>query len=112
MPLNNLAVATAKSKKGEQKTKNISQFQMLKVYLNALKQAKEMITTEMKLVFPDFSKIFHLYADASDIQLGTTLIQDRKPLGSYMKNLNNSQVNYTMGEKELLEIVEGLKAFS
>ena len=42
---------------------------MLKVHLDAFKQTKEMIMTEAKLVFPDFAKPFHLYTDASDIQM-------------------------------------------
>ena len=70
-----------------------------------------MITTEAKLAFPDFSKLFHLYTDASDIQLGATLVQDGKPLGFYTRKLNGAQRSYTTGEKELLGIVEGLKAF-
>ena len=71
-----------------------------------------MIKTEVKLAFPDFSKPLHLYTDTSNIQLGATLVQDGKPLGFYTRMLNDSQVNYTVGEKELLGIVEGLKVFA
>ena len=85
---------------------------MLKVHLNVFKQAKEMITTEVKLAFPDFSKIFHLYTDASNIQLGATLVSDGKPLRFYTRKLHKSQLGYYMGNKELLVIVERLKAFS
>ena len=68
--------------------------------------------TEEKLVFSCFSKPFRLYTDASDIQLGSTLVQDGKPLGFYTRKLNKAQRSYTVGEKELLGIVKGLKAFS
>ena len=85
---------------------------MLKVYLDAFKEAKEMITSKVKLAFPYFSKPFHLYTDISDIKLGATLVQNGKSLRFYTRKLNDSQVNYTVGEKELLGIVEGLKAFS
>ena len=71
-----------------------------------------MIKTEVKLAFLDFTKPFHLYMDASNIQLGTTLVQDGTPLGFSTRKLSNTQVNYTVGEKELLGIVEGLKAFA
>ena len=77
-PLNDLAAAIAKQKKGETKKKRVA-FKMLKVHLDAFKQAKEMIMNEAKLAFPDFTKPFHLYTDASDIQLGATLVQDGKP---------------------------------
>ena len=38
-------------------------------------------------------------------------MQDGKPLGYYTRKLNKSQRNYTVGEKELLSVFEGLKAF-
>ena len=85
---------------------------MLKIHLDAFKQVKEMIMTKEKLAFPDFSKPFHLYTDASDIQFGANLVQDRKPLGFYIRKLNKAQRSYTVGEKKLQGIVEGLKAFS
>ena len=71
-----------------------------------------MIKTKVKLNFPDFEKPFHLYTDASDIQLGATLVQEGRPLGFYTRKLNNAQRSYTVGEKELLGIVEGMKAFN
>ena len=85
---------------------------MLTVHLDAFKEAKEMLVTEAKLVFSDFSKSFHLYTDTSNIQLGATLVQDGEPLGFYKRNLNKAQHSYTVGKKELLGIVEGLKAFT
>ena len=96
--MNDLAVATAKQKKGEKKKPRIA-FKMLKVHLDAFKEAKEMIMTEAKLAFPDFTKPFHLYTDASNIQLGATLVQDGKPLGFYTRKLNKAQRSYTVGEK-------------
>ena len=87
-------------------------FKMEKVHLRAFDKAKEMLQTEVKLAFPDFNKPFHLYTDASDIQLGATLVQDGKPLRFHTRKLNGPQTSYTVGEKELLGIVEGLKAFS
>ena len=85
---------------------------MLKEYLVAFKKATEMIQSEVKLAFPDFSKPYHLYTDASNTQLGATLVQDGKTLCFYRRKLNDSQINYTVEEKELLGIVEGLKAFA
>ena len=64
-PLNDLAAATAKPKKGKTRKKIL--FKMLKLHLNAFKQAQEMIMAEEKLALPDFSKPFHLYTNASNI---------------------------------------------
>ena len=38
-------------------------------------------------------------------------MKDKKPLGSYTEKLNSAQLNYTVGEKELMGIIEGSKAF-
>ena len=38
-------------------------------------------------------------------------MQSGKPLDYYTRKLHKSQRNYTVGEKELLSIFEGLKAF-
>ena len=70
-----------------------------------------MVAEEALLSYPNFSKPFDLYTDASDKQLGATLVQGGKPLGFYTQKLNDTQLNYTVGEKELLGIVKGFKAF-
>ena len=62
--------------------------------------AKEMLTEHVPLAFPEFEKPFDLYTDASDQQLGATLVQDGKPLGFYTQKVNSAQLNYTVGEKE------------
>jgi hypothetical protein len=36
------------------------------------------MSRETLLSFPDFSKTFHIYADASDYQLGSVIMQDEK----------------------------------
>ena len=70
-----------------------------------------MLTDEATLGYPDWNKPFDLYTDASDLQLGATLVKNGRPLGYYTRKLNTAQQNYTVGEKELLGIVEGFKAF-
>jgi hypothetical protein len=108
-PLNKLSAVTSKSK-NKTKQKAVP-FVWEQKHQDAFIAAKQMIKSEVKLAFPDFTKPFHLYTDASDIQLGATLVQNGKPLGFYTRKLNSSQLNYTVGEKELLGIVEGLKTF-
>ena len=78
---------------------------------NAFEEAKRMLANNALLAYPDFSKPFDVYSDASDFQLGATVVQNGKPLGFYTRKLSVSQRNLTVGEKELLGIVEGLKAF-
>ena len=73
--------------------------------------AKEMLTEHATLAFPDFEKPLDLYTDASDRQLGATLVQNGKPLRFYTWKLNSSQLKYTVGEKELFRVIEGFKTF-
>jgi hypothetical protein len=77
----------------------------------AFDHVKHLITCETLLSFPDFTKEFHLYTDASEHQLGSVIMQDDKPLAFYSHKLTKTQRNYTIGEQELLSIVETLKEF-
>ena len=77
----------------------------------AFENAKKMLEQDALLAYPDWSKTFQLFSDAIDYQLGATLVQEGRPLGFYTRKLSDSQMNYTVGEKELLGIVEGFKAF-
>ena len=78
---------------------------------SAFEQAKQMVMREAQLTYPDFSKEFHIYTDASDYQLGGVIMQENKPLAYYTRKLNRAQAKYPTGEQELLSIVETLKAF-
>ena len=55
------------------------------------------------------SEVFHIHADASDLQLGGVILQNGRPLAFYTRQLNAAQKNYSTGEQELLSIVEILK---
>ena len=77
----------------------------------AFEEAKKMIQKETMLAYPKFGEVFHIYADASDTQLGGVIMQDDKPLAFYTRKMNSAQCKYTTGEQELLSIVETLKSF-
>ena len=81
------------------------------VHQQAFDQIKEVVSKETLLAFPRFDKPFHVYTDASKKQLGACIMQEGKPLAFYSRKLNSAQRNYTVGEQELLSIVETLKEF-
>ena len=50
------------------------------------------IFRETLLVYPNFSKPFVIHTDASKVQLGVVISQDRKPIAFYRRKLNPVQV--------------------
>ena len=73
------------------------------------KHSKPPTAKEAVLQYPDYNKPFHIYADASDCELGLVIMQERKPVAFFSLKLDSEQGNYTTGETELLSIVETLK---
>jgi hypothetical protein len=61
--------------------------------------------------YPDHTKWFDVYADASDFQLCTCIIQEGRPGAYFLQMLTKSQQNHTTMEKEMLSIVATLKEF-
>jgi hypothetical protein len=70
------------------------------------KEIRNTIAYQVLLRYPDFSKPFDIFTDASDYQLGAVIAQESWPTPFYSRKLNPAQRNYTTIEKELLSIVE------
>ncbi len=66
---------------------------------------------ETVLAYPDFSKPFEIYMDASSAQLGAVITQDNGPIAFFSSKLTKMQQKYSVTEIELLAIVETLKEF-
>jgi hypothetical protein len=68
------------------------------------------------LVFPDWTKEFHVHVDASSIALGAVLAQPGTreiyhPLSFSNRNLSTTEINYTTIEREGLAMVYALQKF-
>ncbi len=63
------------------------------------------------LAYPDYSKVFEIYTDASSKQLEAVITQDNRPIVFFSQKLSNTQRKYSITKIELLAIVETLKEF-
>ncbi len=75
----------------------------------AFNNVKAAIAKETVLAYPDFSKPFEIYTDASSMQLGAVITQDDWPIAFFSRKLAKMQQKYSVTEIELLAIVETLK---
>jgi len=81
------------------------------IHQAAFDSVKATIAKEVVLAYPDFSKPFEIYTDASTLQLGAVITQDNRPIAFFSRKLSKTQTRYTVTEIELLAIVETLKEF-
>ncbi len=63
------------------------------------------------MAYPDFSKPFEIYTDASSTQLGAVITQDNRPIAFFSWKISKTQQKYSVTEIELLAIVDTLKEF-
>ncbi|KAG0435615.1 Retrovirus-related Pol polyprotein from transposon 17.6, partial [Dictyocoela muelleri] len=74
-----------------------------------------MLITEIQkrplLSYPDLNKPFELFTDASDIAIGAVLKQKNLTIGFFSRKLSNSELNYTICEKEAYAIIKSLEFF-
>jgi RNase H-like domain found in reverse transcriptase/Reverse transcriptase (RNA-dependent DNA polymerase) len=81
------------------------------VHQKSFDTIKRIMSQEVLLTYPDFSKNFDIHTDASKLQMGAVISQEGKPIAFYSRKLNDAQTQYTTTERELLAIVETLKEF-
>ena len=63
------------------------------------------------LRYPDPSTPPHIFCDASDYQHHNVIMQEGSAVAYYSRKLNTAQRNYTIGEKDLLSIVETFREY-
>ena len=82
---------------------------------NAFETLKGEIASRPVSAYPDFSKPFRLYTDASNMGLGAILAQKQdgkeKIICCASRTLNNAESNYSTTKKECLAIVWGVQIF-
>ena len=82
-----------------------------KVHQEAFDLVKTTIAKDVVLAYPDFSKVFEIYTDASSKQLGLVITQGNRPIAFFSRKLSIMQQKYSVTKIELLAIIETLKEF-
>lgn len=84
-------------------------------YINCFEKCKTLLMNDPILQYPDFNRPFILTTDASNVAIGAVLSQgpigSDKPISYASRTLNDSELNYSTIEKELLAIVWATKYF-
>jgi hypothetical protein len=57
----------------------------------AFNPVKATIAKDVVLAYPDYSKVFEIYTDASSKQLGAVITQDNRPIVFFSLKLSNMQ---------------------
>ncbi len=81
------------------------------VHQRAFNHVKATITREVVLAYPDYSKVFEIYTNASSKQLGAVITQENRSIAFFSGKLSTTQRKYSVTKIELLAIVETLKEF-
>jgi hypothetical protein len=81
------------------------------IHQQAFDDVKATIAKDVVLAYPDFTKLFEIYTDASPMHLGAVITQDNRPIAFFSRKLSETQTKYSVTEIELLAIVETLKEF-
>ncbi len=63
------------------------------------------------MAYPDYSKVFKIYTDASRKQLGAVITQENRPIAFFSQKLSTMQRKYSVAKIKVLAVVETLKDF-
>lgn len=81
------------------------------VHQKAFNDVKAIIAKDVALAYPDYSKEFEIYTDASSRQMGAVITQQNRSIAFFSRKLSETQQKYSVTEIELLAIVETLNEF-
>lgn len=94
--------------KGENRKTSAQQFK--NPGIEAFEKLKQILISEdVTLLYPDFTKPFDLTTDASAHGLGAVLSQNGKPITMISRTLKDNEMHFATNERELLAIVWALK---
>ncbi len=111
-PFSNLVGECGETKTTRKNKVNKKPWHWNSIHQIAFDNVKTIIAKEVVLAYPDFTKPFEIYTDASTKQLRAVITQENGPIAFFSWKLSGAQSKYTVTKLELLAIVETLKEFN
>ncbi len=110
-PLTNLVGECGETKTIKKNKTKKKPWRWESIHQQAFDNVKATISKEVVLAYPDFTKSFEIYTDASTMQLGSVITQGNRPIAFFGRKLSVTQTKYSVTKIKLLAIVETLKEF-
>jgi hypothetical protein len=110
-PLTSLVGECSQTKVTRAKTTEKVLWHWDEVHQRAFNHVKATIARKVVLAYPDYSKVFEIYTDASSKQLRAVISQENRPIAFFSRKLSTTQRKYSVTKIELLAIVKILKEF-
>jgi hypothetical protein len=110
-PLTNLIGECGETKTTKNNKTKKKSWRWESIHQQGFDNVKASIAKEAVLAYPDFTKPFEIYTDASTMQLRSLITQGNRPIVFFSRKLSVTQTKYSVTKIELLAIVETLNEF-
>jgi hypothetical protein len=110
-PLTDLVRECGETKTTKKNKTKKKPWQWESIHQQAFGNVKATIAKEVVLAYPDFTKPFEIWTDASTMQLGSVITQGNRSIAFASRKLSVMQTKYSVTKIKLLAIVETLKEF-
>ncbi len=101
-PLTSLVGECGQTKNTEAKGTKKVPWHWDEVHQRAFDHIKAAIAKDVVLAYPDYSKVFKIYTDASSKKIGAVITQGNRPIAFFSRKLSDTQRKYSVTKVELL----------